>query len=136
MLPTIDNWQGKGVSEKMNETITGLALIVALACLGFLGGAIMLLVSLWKLALWAKTQDVPPARGQVWNQHGGRLFVVGVNGTGKDTIVRLRSYAFEEKNEWEEHLSAWKARVKANHLYLMKSESLKFSQMLEKEFAK
>lgn len=117
----------------MNETITGLALIVALACLGFLGGAIALLLALWRFALWARTQDIPPARGQVWNQHGGRVYIVRVFGTGKDTRITLRSYAFEERNEWDESLSAWKARVKANHLYLMKNESLRFSQMLEKE---
>ena len=117
----------------MNETITGLALIVALACLGFLGGSIMLFIAFWRLALWAKTQEVPPQRGQVWNQHGGRLYIVGVTGVGKDAVVRLRSYAYNERNEWNESINAWKARIKANHLYLMRNESEKFRAILDKD---
>jgi hypothetical protein len=117
----------------MNETITGLALIVALACLVFLFGFFMLLGMLWKLVLWAQTQEVPPERGQVWNQHGSRLYVVSVTGLGKDKIIRLRSYAYEHKNEWNESVSAWKARIKANHLYLMPKETQTFRKLLEKE---
>lgn len=120
----------------MNETITGLALIVALACLGFLSGALVLLTALWRLALWIRTQEIPPERGQVWNQHGGRLYVVGVTGVGKGTIIRLRSYAYEERNEWSESISAWKSRIKANHLYLMKNESEKFLRILNKDTEK
>lgn len=119
----------------MNETITGLALVVALACLGLVWGFVMVAGMIWRLMLWVKTQEYPPARGQVWNQHGGRLYVVSVTGNGRDTIVRLRSYAYEQKNEWDETLLAWKGRVRANHLYLMRRESEKFLQSLAKENA-
>lgn len=120
----------------MNETITGLALVVALACLGLVWGFLMIVGVLWRLMLWAKTQEYPPARGQVWNQHGGRLYIVDVRSVGKESCVRIRSYAYSQKNEWEETLTAWKARVKANHLYLMPKESEKFMKSLVKEGAK
>jgi hypothetical protein len=116
----------------MNEVITGLALVVALACLGLVWGFIMLSSMIWRLMLWAKSQEYPPARGQVWNQHGGRLYIVDVRHSGKDTLVSIRSYAYNQKNEWDESLSAWKARVKANHLYLMPRESDKFLKTLTK----
>ena len=116
----------------MNEVITGLALVISLACLGLVWGFIMLLSMIWRLMLWAKSQEFPPTRGQVWNQHGGRLYIVGVRHLGKDSWVRIRSYAYNQKNEWEETISAWKARVKANHLYLMPRESEKFLKTLLK----
>lgn len=119
----------------MNETITGLALVVALACLGLVWGFVMVLGAIWRLLLWAKTQDYPPARGQVWNQHGGRLYIIDVRSGSQESCVRLRSYARKQKNEWEETLSAWKERVRANHLYLMSKESEKFMKSLMKEGA-
>jgi hypothetical protein len=117
----------------MHETITGLALVVALACLGLTYGLAAFLGMFWRLSMWARTNQLPPTPGQVWNQNGARLFITGVTGSGKDTLIRIRSYAYKERNEWNESLSTWNERVRANHLYLMTKESEKFTKVLSKE---
>ena len=115
----------------MNETIVGLALIIALACLGLIYGFFMFFGMAWRIMLWNRTSQTPPIAGQVWNQQGGRLYVIHVTADGQ--TVRLRSYGHKEKTEWDESLAAWKERIKLKHLYLMSKETAKFVKLLEKE---
>lgn len=117
----------------MNESITVLSLMVALASIGLIYGFWFFSTLIWRFTLWSRTQEIPPAKGQVWNQHGARLFVIDVHAIGKTICIRLRSYGNKEKNEWEETLDAWKERVKYRHLYLMQKETLKFTASLSKD---
>ena len=117
----------------MSEAITGLSLLVALSCMGFVWCSIALLGAIWRRSLWARTCGSTPERGQVWNQRGARLYVIHTIKTDEDTMIKIRSYIGKEKTEWEESLAAWKMRVDEKHLYLMKKETEKFTESLKKE---
>lgn len=112
--------------------IVGWSVVVALCCLGLFSGTAMFLGIFWRWALWLRTHDLPPTPGQVWNQHGARLYVIGVDNSG---WVTLRSYGLKEKTEWRESPASWKERVELRHLYLMPKETERFKAKLAKEFA-
>jgi hypothetical protein len=115
----------------LNETITGMALVVAIACLFLVYGFIIVFGSVWRYRLWTRTQATPPEPGQVWNQHGGKIYVISVTDNGIETCMRLRALGGGHKTEWDESLSAWKNRVQEKHLYLMEKETEKFRKLLE-----
>lgn len=107
--------------------MTDFDLIIALSVIGLVAGLAVLLTAGWGLMMWLRTRGYPPKAGQVWNQHGYRLYVLGLTETGR---VRLRSYEGEEPTEWDESPANWKERVRKGHLYLMSRESERFSKSL------
>lgn len=114
------------MSESAGD-LTFFYIIVGASIVGIVSGLTVLASAGWAFLMWLQTRSYPPKAGQVWNQHGYRLYVIGLTDTGR---VRLRSYEGDEPTEWDESPANWKERVRRGHLYLMGRESERFRKSL------